>query len=328
MKTPFLRVLVTAVVFTAALTISSFAMPAEDDTNIKGSYILGPNDQITVHALDAEEISDKPYRISAAGDVTFPMIGKIKAAGLTVEELESVMVKALQEFIRQPKVAVAVSEFRSQPVSVIGAVTNPGVLQLQGNKTLLEVLSMVGGVRNDAGSAIKITRKREWGLLPLPDAKLDVSGQFSTAEIKLMDILGARNPEQNILIRPNDVISVSRNEIVYVLGAVKRAGGFPMNERDTLSVLQALSLAEGLDRTASAKSAKILRVTPGDTRRSELPVNLEQIFSGKAEDVPLQQNDILFIPDSKQKRAVLRTLEALAGVGTTAGAGLIISGAR
>ena len=325
MKTPFLRVLVTAVVFAAALTISAFAMPAEDESNVKSSYILGPNDQITVHALDAEEISDKPYRISAAGDVTFPMIGKVKAAGLTVEELESVLVKALQEFIRQPKAAVAVSEFRSQPVSVIGAVTNPGVLQLQGNKTLVEVLSLVGGVRNDAGSSIKITRKREWGPLPLPDAKLDASGQFSTAEIKLKDVLGARNPEQNIPIRPNDVISVTRNEIVYVLGAVKKAGGFPMAERDTLSVLQALSLAEGLDRTASPKNAKILRVTAGATKRSELPVNLEQIFSGKAEDVALQQDDILFVPDSKEKRAFLRTLEALAAMGTTAGAGLIIT---
>src|SRR3989442_5133654 len=265
MKTPFLRVLVTAVVCAEALTISAFGMPAEDESNVKSSYILGPNDQITVHALDAEEISDKPYRISAAGDVTFPMIGKVKAAGLTVEELESVLVKALQEFIRQPKAAVAVSEFRSQPVSVIGAVTNPGVLQLQGNKTLVEVLSLVGGVRNDAGSSIKITRKREWGPLPLPDAKLDASGQFSTAEIKLKDVLGARNPEQNIPIRPNDVISVTRNEIVYVLGAVKKAGGFPMAERDTLSVLQALSLAEGLDRTASPKNAKILRVTAGAT---------------------------------------------------------------
>src|SRR2546428_13193251 len=126
MKTPFLRVLVTAVVFAAALTISAFAMPAEDESNVKSSYILGPNDQITVHALDAEEISDKPYRISAAGDVTFQMIGKVKAAGLKVEELESVLVKALQEFIRQPKEAVAVSKLHSLPVSVFGAEAIPG----------------------------------------------------------------------------------------------------------------------------------------------------------------------------------------------------------
>src|SRR5882672_4804089 len=145
-------VLVSLVLLAVVFTTSSFAAGAQDDGNIKNSYVLGPNDQITVHALDAEEISDKPYRISAAGDVTFPMIGKVKAAGLTVEELQSALVKALQEFIRQPKVAVSVTEFHSQPVSVMGAVTNPGVLQLQGNKSVIEVLSMVGGVRSDAGS--------------------------------------------------------------------------------------------------------------------------------------------------------------------------------
>jgi polysaccharide export outer membrane protein len=324
MKNSLLILVVTAVLLAVAFATSSFATGAQDASGIKTSYILGPNDQITVHALDAEEISDKPYRISAAGDVTFPMIGKVKAAGLTVEELESSLVQALQEFIRQPKVAVTVTEFHSQPVSVIGAVTNPGVLQLQGNKNIIEVLSMVGGVRNDAGSSITITRKREWGVLPLPDAKLDPTGQFSTGEIKLKDVLGARNPEQNILIRPNDVIAVTRNKIVYVLGAVKKAGGFPMNEHDTLSVLQILSLAEGLERTAAPQQAKILRVTPGATRRTEMLVNLDQIFSGKAEDVQLEQDDILFVPDSREKRAVLRTLEALVSMGTTVGAYAII----
>ena len=97
-----------------------------------------------------------------------------------------------------------------------------------------------------------------------------------------------------------------------------------MNEHDTLSVLQALSLAEGLDRTAAPQKAKILRLTAGATRRTEILLNLDRIFSGKAEDVPLRQDDILFVPDSKEKRVVLRTLEALASMGTAAGAGLII----
>ena len=323
MNTSLLRVLAAVVLF-PIIAISSPRMGVEDNSTAKGGYILGPNDQVTVHALDAEEISDKPYRISAAGDLTFPMIGKVKAAGLTVEELESALVKALREFIREPKVSVSVTEFHSQPVSVIGAVTTPGVLQLQGNKTIIEVLSMAGGLRNDAGSSINITRKQEWGPLPLPNAKLDPSGQFITGEIKLKDVLGAGSPEQNILIRPNDVISVARSEVVYVLGAVKRAGGFPMNDHDSLSVLQAVSLAEGTDRTAAPQQAKILRLTPGATRRTEVPVNIDQISAGKAEDVPLQQDDILFVPDSKQKHAVFRTLEALVTMGTTVGAYTII----
>src|SRR5207245_11127200 len=109
--------------------------------------------------------------------------------------------------------------------------------------------------------------------------KLDSTGQISTGEVKLQDVLGARNPGQNILVRPNDVITVSRNEIVYVLGAVRRAGGFPLNEHEALSVLQVLSLAEGLELTAAAQKAKILRITTGATRRTEMPLNLDQIFS-------------------------------------------------
>jgi len=323
MKTLWIRLCVSALLATAVET-SPFLLCAQDNAEVRTSYVLGPNDQVTIRALDAEEISDKPYRISASGDLTLPMIGKVPAAGLTVEALENAVVKALQVYVRQPKVAITVTEFHSQPVSVLGAVTNPGMLQLQGNKTLVEILSMAGGIRSDAGSTVKITRKREWGILPLEGMKLDSTGRFSSGEIKLQDVLAARNPEQNILVRPNDVISVTRNDIVYVLGAVKRAGGFPMNEHDTLSVLQVLSLAEGLERTAAPQKAKILRLTPGATRRTEMPLNLDQIFSGKAEDIALQEDDILFVPDSKEKRAVLRTLEALVSMGTTVGAGTII----
>src|SRR5262249_17256690 len=155
------------------------------------------------------------------------------AAGMTLEELESELVVALKPYIRQPKVAVAIAEFHSQPVSVIGAVNTPGILQLQGTKTLVEILSMAGGLRTDAGNIVAITRRQEWGALPLPGAKPDPTGQFSTGEVKLKDILEARNPEHNLIIRPNDIISVPHAEVVYVLGAVKKAGGFTLSDHDT-----------------------------------------------------------------------------------------------
>ena len=252
------------------------------------------------------------------------MIGRVKAVGFTAGQLESELAGKLEKYIRHPKVAVTVTEFHSQPVSVIGAVTTPGIVQLQGQKTLVEVLAMAGGLRSDAGQTATVSRRQEWGILPLPGARMDQPGQVSVAEVRLKDVLQARNPEQNITMRPNDIISVPRAETIYVLGAVKRAGGFVLNERDALSVLQALSLAEGLDRTASPQKAKILRMAPGTTRRTELPVNLKQIFSGKATDVALQPEDILFIPDSAEKRAALRTLEALMSIGQTAGAGVVL----
>jgi len=315
--------------FAAALLLAAaFASPstagAQNSTEERSGSVLGPNDQISIRALDAEEISDKTYRVSGSGDLTLPMIGTLRAAGLTVGQLESDVAAALRKYIRNPKVAISVTEFHSQPVSVIGAVTTPGIVQLQGKKTLVEVISMAGGLKNDAGQSVTITRQKEFGSLPLPGARLDPTGQFSIAELKLKDVVEARNPEQNIMIRPNDIISVPRAETIYVLGAVKRAGRFALNESDTLSVLQAVSLAEGLERTASPQKAKILRIAPGATRRAEVPLNLKKIFSGEMADVVLQPDDILFVPDSAQKRAALRTLEALISIGTTAGAGVIL----
>jgi polysaccharide export outer membrane protein len=323
MTTHSIRMFIATTFLAAATSVVPAAAQVVPD-NSPASYVLGPNDQFTIRALDAEEISEKTYRVGSDGDITLPMVGRLKAAGLTGGELESELVSRLEKYIRHPKVAVTVTEFHSQPASVIGAVTTPGIVQLQGKKTLVEVLSMAGGLRNDAGQSVMITRRKEWGSLPLPGAKQDATGQFSIAELRLKDVLEARNPELNIMIRPDDIISVPRAETVYVLGAVKRAGGFVLNERDALSVLQALSLAGGLERTAAPQKAKILRIDAGTTRRTELPLDLNRIFSGKATDVVLRPDDILFIPDSAEKRAVLRTLEALMSIGTTAGAGVIL----
>src|SRR6267143_1531084 len=227
--------------FAAALLLAAaFASPstagAQNSTEERSGSVLGPNDQISIRALDAEEISDKTYRVSSSGDLTLPMIGTLKAAGLTVGQLESEVASALQKYIRHPKVAISVTEFHSQPVSVIGAVTTPGIVQLQGKKTLVEVLSMAGGLRNDSGQSVTITRRQEWGILPLSGARPDATGQFSIAEVRLKDLLEARKPEQNIAIQPNDIISVPRAETIYVLGAVNKAGGFVLNDRDALSV--------------------------------------------------------------------------------------------
>jgi len=130
------------------------------------------------------------------------------------------------------------------------------------------------------------------------------------------DVMEAKNPEVNIDVRQNDVITVPKADLIYVVGAVHRAGGFPLNEKEHISVLQAVSLAEGLDRTASAKSARILRESSPDKERTEIPVNVQQILDGHAKDVSLQTNDILFVPNSAAKSAGLRAIEAAIQAGT------------
>jgi polysaccharide export outer membrane protein len=119
----------------------------------------------------------------------------------------------------------------------------------------------------------------------------------------------ATNPNENIPILPHDVISVPVAELVYVIGEVRKSGGFILKEQETLSVLQALSLAEGLAPTAAANRAKILRPSGHSQARTEIAVDVKRLLSGQTEDIPLQANDILFIPNSAAKKALVRSLE-------------------
>ena len=283
-------------------------------------YVLGPDDQIVIHAVGAEEISEKPFLIDSSGTVMLPMIGQVKAAGLTVVELEAALTGRLKEFFWNPQVSVTISEYHSQPVSVIGALNTPGVQQLRGRKTLIEVLSMAGGLRPDAGSRVTIQRLLTNGSIPLPAAKPDPTGKFSVAEVNLRSVMDNTHPEENILIKPNDVISVPRADLIYVVGDVRKSGGFPLNEHETISVLQALSLSEGMNSTAAPSTARILRQQKSVEGRTEIPVDLKQILTGKTPDLALQAGDILFIPSSTGKKAAVRALEAAIQLGT----GLVI----
>lgn len=283
---------------------------------VRSTYLLGPNDELDISGVEPEETAPRTSRIDGAGYLQVPLVGRVRVAGMTVQQSEQELNKRLSTYVRDPQVAINVKELRSQPVSILGAVNAPGVHQLQGQKTLLEMLSLAGGFRPDVGYTIRITRQRDWGCLPLSNARLDASGQFIVGEVKLKEIIEARNPAENIQILPNDVISVPKAEMVYVIGDVRRSGGFVLGERESMSVLQALSMAEGLERTADARRAKVLRLSTSGERREEIAVDVKRILKGKAQDVALQGGDILFIPGSTGKRAALRAIEAAIQTGT------------
>jgi polysaccharide export outer membrane protein len=292
--------------------------PATQEASPDGAtiYTIGAGDDLLIRAIGLEEFDGKPVRVDIRGDLNLPMVGRIHAAGRTLEDLQKELAARLKKFLTDPDVTVSLGEMRSQPVSVLGAVQTPGVHQLQGEKTLFEVLSLAGGLRPDAGNTVKITRRLNWGRIPLRNAADDSTGRFSVASVGVKSILAGANPEENIEIKPNDVISVPRADLIYVIGAVKKAGGFVLGENESLSALQVLSLAEGMDRTAAPQEAKIMRTVEGNSNRAEIPVNLKKILAGKGTDVPLKANDILFIPTSATKNAALRTLEAAVQIGT------------
>lgn len=293
----FLTLLVAALCAAAQQVARTGALP-------DSGYALGPDDEIVIHAMDSPEISEKPVLIGTNGNITLPLIGRVKAGGLTVEQLETELNTRLKQYVKDPQISITVAEFRSQPVSVFGAVTKPGVIQLRGRKTLYEVLSMAGGPRDEtAGSSLTVTRRRENGEIPLPGATIDPTGQFSVVELNVAEILEGKNPAANIEIKPNDVISVSEasSNMIYVVGDVEHGGAFTLAGQQKLSVLRALSLAGGLGRTAKPQHARIIRGSPGEAKPQEIAVNLKQILNGKAEDMVLLPQDVLVIPTSSRK---------------------------
>jgi len=293
------------------MTLPAVARQAQSSASTERSaYVLGPSDRIVVRCVNADEFSPAPIRIDNDGQVTLPFVGRIKLAGLTVNDAETQLSDQLSKFIRHPQVQVNVVESRSQPVSVFGAVRNPGEYQLEGSKTLTEILSIAGGLRPDAGRVLKLTRLRDSTESQIPSGVTDSSGRFVVAEINVDELVRGVNPSSNIQVRPFDVISVPPAELVYVVGQVRKPGGFVMTGRENFTVLQAVSMAEGLDRTAAPKKARILRKGPG-SGRVEIAVNLENILSGRMADVPMQPEDVLFVPSSMAKNAGMKTLDAI-----------------
>jgi polysaccharide export outer membrane protein len=299
--------------------------PSPAPVDAPADYALGGNDTLQVDVPDlADEFTpDKTFRIDGGGDLGLPVIGHVQAAGLTVAQLEEAIKIKLKRILKDPDVVVTVVTFGSQPVSVLGSVLNPQIVQIGGRKNLFEVLSMAGGFADDAGYKVTITRDLKWGALPLANAHIDDTGQFSVGSVRVKDLLNFSNTAENILILPGDKIAVPTSELVYAVGNVTKPGGFLLNQHESLSALQVVSLAEGFDKTAAPQRAKILRVVPGSPNRSEIPVNLKALMQGKTPDFQLQPDDILFVPNSRAKSAGYDALTAV-----TAATGALIYTAR
>jgi len=290
----------------------------EKQNALPAKYLLGPGDELSIRGVGIDELDSKdtkPFTVDVGGDINMPLLGKVKVAGLTVERLEAELTKELKVYVREPQVAVTVVEYRSQPVSVLGSVNTPGVIFLTGSNTLEQVLSKAGGLRLDAGNTIHITRRSAVGTIPLASDETDPSGEFNTAKVEVKDLLDAKNPADNIIIRPTDVISVPKADLVYVMGSVRKPGGFALNEKRDITVLQALSMAEGLEKTSAPKRARIIRRNP-DGSRIEIAVNLSAVLNGKSRDVPLLGDDILFVPNSSTKTIAYRGIEAAIQTGS------------
>lgn len=296
---------------------------------------IGPDDLLDITIFEAPEMN-RTVRVSASGEISLQLMGVVHADGLTPGELESVLQGLLRRtYMKDPHVGVFVRELQSHPVSVVGAVKMPGVFQIRGTKTVIEVLSMAEGLADDAGDTVLImhsTGLAKSGSFNSPDptragiapislpreepAKNDGSqltapgNKVEIEEINLKKLLESADSALNTAVRPGDIVKVPRAGIVYVVGEVKKPGGFVLQNNENISVLQALALAEGPTHTSAISHARIIRTDPATGKRTEIPMNLGKIFSGRAPDTPLQPRDIVFVPNSTAKSVFYRGSEA------------------
>jgi len=274
------------------------------------AYILGPNDQISIQVMELPEIPAKPYRVDSDGSLDLPLAGRVRAGGLTLEQFKSVLETRLRTQVKNPHVTASLVESKSQPVSVMGAVNTPGTQQLDGSKTLFDVIANAGGLKTDAGDTITVTRQAGEGPLNLPNTVIDPSTGKATAQVSVRDLVELRSPAVNIALRPHDEVSVAAARVLYVIGSVRKPGGFTLSGKRPMSTLEALSLAEGLGPNAAPKNARILRrTTDAELTRTQIKVNLKRVLDGKSEDLQMLPEDILFIPDSSAKKFAGRAAE-------------------
>ncbi|HEX4067085.1 MAG TPA: polysaccharide biosynthesis/export family protein [Acidobacteriaceae bacterium] len=283
----------------------------------KGSYILGPGDRMTIQVFGADDFPNLPVEVDSDGAINAPMLGRVQVSGISVQTLEANLAHGYTKFFRNPEVSVTVTDYRSQPVTVIGSVNTPGVIQLRRPTRLMEVISEAGGLRADAGDKVLITRQSA------PNNAIGDPGsgddrKFLSRDIDLRKIIEGTDPSENVLVHPHDLITIPKAKMVYVVGEVGRPGGYVLDgHSSTLSVLQAIALAGGLTKTAKANETRILTPGPEDSsKRQETTIDLRRILSSKAPDVNLHADDILFVPNSNSKSAGIRALQMALDVGT------------
>ena len=277
------------------------AVPASDaakssfpeNRTLDSSIRLGHGDLVEVNVYNVPELNSRT-RVSGAGDIDMPLVNRVHVEGLTVDEAEKAIEQRLEHggFVRNPHVQLFVSEYTSDGTSVLGEVAKPGVYPVLGEQRLFNLLSAAGGLSPAAGTSITITHKAE------PDKPIVVAISRNLED----------HPDSNVPIYPGDTVMVRRADVVYVVGDVNRPSGFLMDNGGKLSVLQAIALAGGTTSTAKLSGVRIIRKGPEGV--SEIPVSLKKMLQAKTADVPLQANDVLFVPASARKIIGGRTAEA------------------
>jgi len=256
------------------------------DAALGSDYRIGRQDLLEIRVFDLDELN-QTARVADDGSISMPLLGRLLVAGLTKTELEQRIAGLLEErYVRDPQVTVFIKEYESKKVAVTGAVRKPGSYEMLGRKTLLEMISLAGGLDGDVGKEIIIFRRQQ-------------DGATRRIPVDLERLVYEADPELNLSIRPEDIVYVPAVEKVriFVGGAVKNPNLYEVPRAEPVTVLKAITLAGGTTDRAAEKRVQILRTDPSGARVT-LEVNLRAIRRGHAEDPILQKDDLVLVPES------------------------------
>ncbi len=284
-------------------------------------YRVGPEDLLQISFLDIDRLSTEA-RVNGQGQIRLLLVGEVHVAGLSPAEIAKKLsdLYRREDYLKNPQITVSVKDFRYQRVAVTGAVNKPDYYSLIGPRTLLEVLGMAGGLSDKAGEVVNVIRPQN-SVPAAFDAGKDPLGEG--AEITMVDLnrlLLKGATDRNLTIQNGDVIFVPFALTAYVMGAVTKPGGVLLKEN--MTVTKAISHSGGLNLVLASNNATIVR-NDESGRRVTIPVDLSQITNGRAEDLPLQENDIVFVHESGARRFFFDIKTFLPGGGLSAIPGLM-----
>lgn len=319
-------------------------------------YVIGRGDLLAVEVFDVPELT-REIRVSQTGSIGIPLVPvRLQVAGLTEIQAQQKIAEVLEAngLISHPRVTISVKEKKSKPITIVGAVAHPMVYEADRPLTVLEVLAEAGGIANDAGDSVIISRPDQASLentgeppeitaddlagtpaaTGTPEKRPAATDANSSQQanpppiaaeppalsnkitVNLNDLLEGGDTRNNILLQGGDIVTVPHAGIVYVLGAVSRPGGFVVsNDREQLSTLKALALAGGLSPTAKKHQAVIIRKDAAG-QQHQVIVDLGRVLNQQTEDVRLQASDVLYVPQSGSRTALIRAAEIGLGIGT------------
>jgi polysaccharide biosynthesis/export protein len=273
---------------------SSTTNPAieAEGTPAVSALLLDAGDLLDVRVFDTPELSGK-LRVDERGEIILPIGGSVSVKGLTAEEAQTAVERCFHgnNILRDPHVEIFVLEYATQGVTVSGEVKSPGAYPWANKHTVADFISIAGGVTPSASRTVTVNRR---------DREQVMTFQLGNSP---QTVSGA-----DMQVQPGDRITVSRAGVVYVVGDVGRPGGYLIESNDTVTVLQALALAQGMNKTAKY-SAKLIRNTPSGRTESDLA--LKKIFANQAVDPKLQDGDILFVPVSGSKQWAEKSITSI-----------------